>query len=56
MVRALAVLICAVVGFITFSLCCCLRAASREDEWMEEHSPGSRDAPAEQEAGRRYGR
>ena len=55
MLRALAILIGAGVAFVTFILYCCLRAASGEDEWMEEHSPGNRDAPPEQKAVRRYG-
>lgn len=56
MLKALAILIGVMVAFITFSLYCCLRAASREDEWMEAHSPGGEMAGSgETKAGRRYG-
>ena len=56
MLKALAVLIGTTVIFLIFSLYCCLRAASREDEWMEEHSPGKEPADSGEVKAGRYGR
>lgn len=39
MLKALAMLIGGFVALITLSLYCCLIAASREDDWIQEHHP-----------------
>jgi len=42
MLKALAMLIGGLVALITFSMYCCLLAASREDDWLREHPPDSK--------------
>ena len=39
MLKAMAMLIGGFVALITLSLYCCLIAASREDDWIQEHPP-----------------
>ena len=42
MLKALAMLIGGLLVLITFSMYCCLLAASREDDWLREHPPDSK--------------